>query len=77
MNKVNIQEAKMRFSKLIAAVEGGEEIVISRYGRPVAKLVPFQSQAAPRKPGSAKGKFTIPPEFFEPLPDEIVDAFEK
>lgn len=77
MNKVNIQEAKIQFSKLIAAVEGGEEIVISRYGRPVAKLVPFQSKPAPRKPGSAKGKFTVPPEFFEPLPDEIIDAFEK
>ncbi|MFP4030525.1 MAG: type II toxin-antitoxin system Phd/YefM family antitoxin [Desulfococcaceae bacterium] len=77
MEPVNVQEAKERFSNLIEAVEKGEEIIISRSGEPVARLVPFQKISGPRRPGSAKGKFTVPPEFFDPLPEEIMDAFEK
>ncbi|MGD9731582.1 MAG: type II toxin-antitoxin system Phd/YefM family antitoxin [Desulfamplus sp.] len=72
MQQLNIHEAKTQFSKLIVSVENGEEIIIARYGEPVAKLVPFKSQSTPRKPGSAKGKFKVPLEFFEPLPDELL-----
>lgn len=77
MQQINIHQAKNQFSKLIAAVEKGEEIIIARYGEPVAKLVPVRKTSSMRKPGSAKGRFTVPSEFFEPLPDEIIDAFEK
>jgi prevent-host-death family protein len=77
MEPVNVQEAQKRFSNLIEAVENGEEIIISRSGEPVARLVPFQKTTGPRRPGSAKGKFTVPPGFFDPLPQEITEAFEK
>jgi antitoxin (DNA-binding transcriptional repressor) of toxin-antitoxin stability system len=60
-------------SKLIA---DGEEVVIARYGEPVARLVPIRPAAARRVPGSARGKFKVPPEFFEPLPEEILNSFE-
>jgi len=73
MRQVNIHEAKTHLSKLIA---DGEEVVIARYGEPVARLVPIRPLAARRVPGSARGKFKVPPEFFEPLPDEILDSFE-
>jgi prevent-host-death family protein len=77
MQQVNIHEAKTQFSRLIAAVEQGEEIVIARYGRPIAKLVAIRPPVTPRKPGSAKGRIEIPPSFFEPLPDEVIEGFEQ
>jgi len=77
MRQVNIHEAKTQFSRLIAAVEQGEEIVIARYGEPIARLVPIRRSVPARTPGSAKGKFKVPPTFFEPLPDEILDSFEQ
>ena len=72
MRQVNIHEAKTHLSKLIA---DGKEVVIARYGEPVARLVPIRPPADKRVPGSARGKFTVPPEFFEPLPDDILAAF--
>ncbi len=74
MRKVNIHEAKTHLSRLIAA---GEEVVIARYGEPVARLVPIRTPTPRRESGSARGKFQVPPSFFEPLPDELLDAFEK
>ena len=69
---VNIQEAKSQLSKLLVDVEEqGTEIVISRYNKPIAKLVAFNSEVSPRLPGSAKGEFELPASFFEPLPTEI------
>jgi prevent-host-death family protein len=73
MRQINIHEAKTQLSKLIAA---GEEVIIARYGEPVAKLVPIRPPAAKRTPGSARGRFTVPPEFFEPLPEELLNSFE-
>ena len=73
MRQVNIHEAKTQLSKLISS---GEEIIIARYGEPVARLIPIQPPAARRIPGSARGKFVVPPEFFEPLPAELLNAFE-
>lgn len=74
MRQVNIHEAKTHLSRLIAE---GQEVVIARYGEPVARLVPIRPPASRRVPGSAKGKFEVPPEFFAPLPDEILDAFDR
>lgn len=73
MKKVNIHEAKTQLSKLIAS---GEEVVIARNGEPVARLVPIRPPISRREPGSAAGSFTIPAEFFEPLPEEILNGFE-
>ena len=73
---VNIQEAKTHLSKLLARVRVGEEIVIARAGKPVARLVPFEEKPAQRVPGTAKGQVIIAPDFDLPLPQELVDAFE-
>lgn len=72
MIQINIHEAKTNLSKLIAE---GQEVIIARYGEPVAKLTPIRKKTQNRIPGSAKGKFTIPDEFFQPLTDEILDGF--
>jgi antitoxin (DNA-binding transcriptional repressor) of toxin-antitoxin stability system len=53
----------------------GEEVVIAKAGKPVAKLVPLSSGKGKFKFGSAKGKFAIPDDFNDPLPKEIEDLF--
>jgi prevent-host-death family protein len=77
MTIVNVHTAKTELSKLLARVEAGEEIVIARGTVPVAKLVPVATEAPRRKFGAMKGMFTVGPEFFEPLPDDELDAWEK
>jgi prevent-host-death family protein len=62
MRKFNIAEAKSRFSELVQQAMMGEEIVIARDNKPVAKLVPFAPRAK-RKPGSAKGEIWMAPDF--------------
>lgn len=74
MRQVNIHEAKTHLSKLIAS---GEEVVIARYGEPVARLLPIRRETSRRVPGSARGKVKISKAFFEPLPEEVIEAFEK
>ena len=65
MRQVNVHEAKTHLSRLLGEVEGGEEIVIARAGKPVARLVPDRPAREPRKPGSMKGKIKILPGFDE------------
>lgn len=74
---VNIHEAKTQLSKLLARVMQGEEIVIARAGKPVARLVPITQRSARRVPGTAKGKITIAPDFDAPLPESILAEFEQ
>ena len=76
MVSVNVHEAKTHLSALLKRVEGGEEIVIARSGRPVAKLVALTAPQKPREPGAWKGRMWIAEDFDAPLPDEILDAFE-
>lgn len=71
---VNVHEAKTQLSRLLEAASRGEDVVIARNGEPVARLVPVAS--ARRAPGLARGRGRLSPDFFEPLPDEILDAFE-
>jgi len=73
---INIHEAKTHLSKLLQRVIAGEEIVIAKSGKPVARIVPFEQKPVRRVPGSAKGKIWIAPDFDAPLPSEIIDAFE-
>lgn len=75
--KVNVHEAKTHFSKLLARVEEGEEIIIARAGKPVAQLIPVKERPAKRVPGTAKGKVVIAPNFDAPLPDSVLEAFEQ
>lgn len=73
---VNIYVAKTHLSRLIDQVNAGEEIVITRHGRPVARLVPA-AEAQPRKPGLLEGKGCwIAEDFDDPLPDDLLDLFE-
>ena len=74
---VNIHEAKTRFSKLIIQASKGEEIIIARAGKPVAKLVALEKPKKSRKPGSAKGQVTMSDDFDAPLPDDILESFYK
>ena len=74
MQQVNIHTAKTQLSKLIAE---GKEVIIARYGRPVAKLVPIKLLGEDRVPGTAKGKVRMMDDFFDPLPDDILDEFYK
>ncbi|GAC1339378.1 MAG: type II toxin-antitoxin system prevent-host-death family antitoxin [Beijerinckiaceae bacterium] len=67
--RVSIHQAKTQLSKLIAAAERGEEVVIARRETPVVKIVPVQP-AKKRVFGALKGKIDIGPEFFDPLPDD-------
>jgi len=73
--EVNIHEAKTHLSRLLERVAGGEEVVIAKAGKPVAKLVPIKSSRPKFKFGSAKGEFAVPDDFNEPLPKEIEDLF--
>jgi prevent-host-death family protein len=65
---VNIAEAKARLSELVEKVASGDEILIARDHKPVARLVPVGRVGA-RKPGSAKGQVWIAPDFDEIPPD--------
>jgi prevent-host-death family protein len=73
--EVNIHEAKTYLSRLLERVAVGEEVVIAKAGKPVAKLVPIKSSRPRFKFGSAKGEFAVPDDFNEPLPKEIEDLF--
>ena len=75
-HSVNVHEAKTQFSKLLARVERGHEVLISRAGKPVARLVPHQTK--PPRPvfGADRGRLVVPDDFDQPLPDEVLEAFE-
>jgi prevent-host-death family protein len=77
MTMVNIHAAKTNLSNLIERVEAGEEIVIARAGRPVARLTPVVAKdLSPRTLGVLGGRYTVPEDFNDPLPDEIQALFE-
>ena len=71
-SKVNIHEAKTQFSKLLKRVGNGEEIIISKAGKPIARLVPMNEIMEKRLPGTAKGEVFIAEDFDAPLPESIM-----
>ena len=71
---INVHEAKTHLSRLLERVAHGEEIVIGKAGKPVAKLVPYREAHGPRAPGGWRGRVRIAPDFDE-LPPEIAAAF--
>jgi prevent-host-death family protein len=73
---VNIHEAKTHFSQLVERAAKGEEIVIARAGRPLARLMPLAAPTRPRRPGLLKGRIRISKNFDAPLPRAIARAFE-
>jgi prevent-host-death family protein len=70
----NISQAKAELSALIAEVLNGNEVILEKAGKPVAKLVPYRGAAGPRVPGSMAGDICVAPDF-DTLPDDIADAF--
>jgi prevent-host-death family protein len=70
----NISEAKAQLSALIEKVLAGEEVIIGKAGRPVAKLIRYDRREQPRRPGALKGKIRIADDF-DVLPDDIAEAF--
>ena len=76
MTKVNIHQAKTQFSRLVELAAGGEEVIIAKSGKPVARLVPYGAKSTVRRPGSMRGKIRIKKNFDAPLPKELLDAFE-
>jgi len=72
---VGVHEAKTHLSRLLVDVARGEEIVITRRGEEVARLVPSRAPS-PRRFGMDEGRFTIPEDFDDPLPDWLLDLFE-
>jgi len=76
MTEVNVHQAKTHLSRLLARVAAGEEIIISKAGKPVARLVPFRGSPKERVPGMDRGKVWIAEDFDAPLPAEIQKLFE-
>jgi prevent-host-death family protein len=72
---VNVHEAKTHLSRLLERVEAGEEIVIGRAGRPVARLVPYRTDRTPRQLGGWRGQVWIADDFDAPLPEELLRSF--
>jgi prevent-host-death family protein len=75
---VNVHAAKTHFSRLVDAAAAGEEIIIAKAGKPVAKLGPLTSREKrpKRRLGLLAGRAIIPPDFDAPLRDAVIDAFE-
>ena len=69
-----VHQAKARLSELLAQVRRGDEVVITEGKAPVARLVAFES-AKPRRPGALRGKISLTPAFFEPLPADEAAAW--
>jgi len=70
----NISEAKAELSALIEAVQNGNEVIIAKAGKPVAKLIAFRGSSRPRTPGSMAGEIWIAPDF-DTMPDDMAEAF--
>jgi len=75
--KANIYEAKTNFSKLLARMSEGEEVIITRAGKPVARLVPIAKKKLKRVAGTAKGKIVMKENFDAPLPEHIQKEFSE
>jgi antitoxin (DNA-binding transcriptional repressor) of toxin-antitoxin stability system len=74
---VNIAEAKANLSQYLDALARGERVIIAKWNRPVAELKAIAAaRTEPRPIGGAAGAVTVPPSFFEALPDELLRAFE-
>ncbi len=71
--RVNMHKAKSDLSHLVARAQQGEEVIIMRAGKPVARLVPIREE---RRPGLARGRVRLGADFESPLPEDVLDTFE-
>lgn len=77
MKTVTIHAAKATLSQLVARAEAGEEIILVRGNVPIAKIVPYHAVVPKRQFGALRGKFSVGPGFFEPLPEEELAALQQ
>lgn len=75
MTQVNIHHAKTHLSRLVERAAAGEEVIIAKSGRPVAKLVGLTTATQPRRSGSLKGQIRISKNFDDPLPADLAEVF--
>lgn len=73
---VNVHEAKTHFSRLLERASQGEEVVIAKAGKPVARLIAFATPVD-RRLGQDAGRVTIAPDFDAPLPEDVLKDFER
>ena len=76
MIKVNISDAKAHFSRYLESVESGETILLCRRNVPIAEIRPVPKRPAQARPVGIDRGMVVPASFFEPLPDDLLDAFE-
>ncbi len=76
MLTINIHEAKTYFSRFIEKAAAGEETIIAKAGKPIAKLVPLHSLSSPRSLGIFKGQLNVPEDFDAALPEDVVMQFQ-
>ena len=77
MIRLNIHEAKTHLSRYLKHIEAGETILLCKHNVPIAEIRPLsQQRTTPRPLGTAKGQVKVPAEFFEPLPEDVLRAFE-
>ena len=74
-DQVNVHEAKTHLSRLLERVEAGEEVVVARAGRPIARLIPFQRRQEPRVPGMWRDRVTFADDF-DVTPEDMIRDFE-
>ncbi len=72
---INVHEAKTHLSRLLAQVAEGEEIIIGRAGRPIARLIPYVERHEPRVPGALRNRISMADDF-DDTPEELIAAFE-
>ena len=70
----NISRAKAELSALIEQVQKGDEVILAKRGKPVARLIAYRGPAQPRKPGSMAGEIWVGPDF-DVLPDDVAEVF--
>jgi prevent-host-death family protein len=76
MIKLNVHEAKTHLSKYLELVVKGETILLCKRNVPVAEIRPIPIKPKAKRPiGLAEGQFEVPPAFFEPLPDDVINSF--
>ncbi len=76
MTTINVHEAKTHLSRILDRVAGGEEVLIARAGKPVARLVPIEVEKKTRTPGTYHGRIQIGDDFEAPLPEDVLQDFE-
>jgi prevent-host-death family protein len=76
MKTVNVHEAKTHLSRLLEEVEAGQEVVIARAGRPVARLTALLPARPPRRLGALAGRYRVPEDWDAPLPSDVMARFD-